>query len=1318
MAAALPVFEKFIIHEESTSVGQRWKKWLQRFEVYLDAYDIKVDKRRRALLLHSAGYEVQDVFETLENRGEDYDAAKAALNAYFLPKVNKAYEVYIFRNAKQKQGESLDAYNTRLRQLAETCSFTNTDEEIKSHIILSCSSTRLRRRALREDLLLKDLLDYGRALEVSEKQARGIEDREESSSSHETVKKIQSKPETADSTRRGPKKTTKPQRRHEKVDKTCYRCGGSFPHPDSCPAKDKTCRKCQKVGHYARVCKSKESKKVNVVEPTRHESTDEEYVYNFSVLPIATNKPNTEVMIGETSVKCLIDSGAGVNIIDLKTFNTMRSVKLLPITKKIFAYKSRQPIPVKGEFKSVVQSSLTGQSKEAHFCVVEGSDGNLLGFETATDLGLLHIVNSVSSSTVDNIVSEFSDRFEGIGKMNNTTVKLHIDTTVKPVAQQHRRVPFHIREKVESELKRLQELDIIEKADGATPWVSPIVIVPKKEGIRICVDMRAANTAIERERHPMPTIEDLIVDLNGATVFSKLDLNQGYHQLELDPESRYITTFATHMGLYRYKRLSFGVNSASEIFQKAVSSTLQGILGARNISDDIIVFGNTQAEHDMNLKAVFQRLRDYNLTLNLDKCEFSKPDINFYGHHFSKDGIDADDKKVSSLLNASAPSNASEARSFLGMAQYLSRYIQDFATITAPIRRLTHHDAPWVWGQQQQEAFECLKTRMASHKVMKYFNQSLETEVIVDASPCGLGAILSQISPNGQSDVVAYASRSLTDPENRYSQTEREALGVIWGIEHFHLYLYGSAFTVVTDHKPLESIFNNPNCKPTTRLERLCLRLQPYKVKVVYRPGKDNPADYMSRHPDPNHSNPSHHTSRIDAYVKFVTTNAVPSAMTLQEIQDATSVDVTLKKLSEVIMNQKWYNIDEDIAKFKSVKNELSISKGVLLRGNRLIVPQKLQEKAVKLAHSGHQGIVKTKQLLRETVWFPGIDKMVEDMVSRCLACQAANHSPKPALEPLQMSQLPTGPWKELSVDFCGPFPSGDYLLVVVDDYSRFPEVEFVKSTAATTVIPRLDVIFARQGIPEKIRSDNGPPFNSESFKAFAEHLGFEHRRVTPLWPRANGEVERLMRTLEKAVRTASLEHKNWKQELISFLRQYRATPHSTTGESPAELLNGRKLKTTLPEIPKNELKYSDARKRDADKKQIMKKYADKRNHAKESDLQIGDKVLIKQEKENKMSTPFKPVPYEVKDRKGSMITARRGDHHVTRNMSFFKRLPSSVSIHPTNEEEEIEFEIENPDIQLTDRQGEEREVTNTSQLLRRSTREKTSPNYLQDYVT
>ena len=248
---------------------------------------------------------------------------------------------------------------------------------------------------------------------------------------------------------------------------------------------------------------------------------------------------------------------------------------------------------------------------------------------------------------MDDIVGEYKDCFEGLGKMKDKAAKLHVNSSARPLAQKFRRLPFHVREQVEAELKNLEELDIIERAEGPTPWVSPIVVVPKKTGIRICVDMRAANQAIQRERHPVPTVEDLIVDLNGSTVFSKIDLNQGYHQLELEENSRGITTFATHIGLFRYKRLTFGVNSAAEIFQKSIEEVLQGVEGARNISDDIIVFGKNQVDHDEALRAVLQRMRENNLTANPDKCLFNQSSIDFFCHHFSADSISADDKKIS-----------------------------------------------------------------------------------------------------------------------------------------------------------------------------------------------------------------------------------------------------------------------------------------------------------------------------------------------------------------------------------------------------------------------------------------------------------------------------------------------------------------------------------------------------------------------------------------------------------------------------------------------------------------------------------------------
>ena len=255
-----------------------------------------------------------------------------------------------------------------------------------------------------------------------------------------------------------------------------------------------------------------------------------------------------------------------------------------------------------------------------------------------------------------------------------------------------------MRGKVEKELDELLKLDIIEKVEGEpTPWVSPIVTPPKKDGkeIRLCVDMREANQAVKRERHTMPTIEELILDMNGAKVFSKLDLRSGYHQLELHPESRYITTFSTHRGIYRYKRLNFGISSASEIFHETIRQVIQDITGARNISDDIVVYAENREKHDAALRKVLERLQESGLTLNAKKCIFRTNRISFFGVVFSENGISPDPAKVKAVHDFDHPQNVKDLRSFLGLTNYCARFIKDYAKMCQPLRELTHKDKVW-----------------------------------------------------------------------------------------------------------------------------------------------------------------------------------------------------------------------------------------------------------------------------------------------------------------------------------------------------------------------------------------------------------------------------------------------------------------------------------------------------------------------------------------------------------------------------------------------------------------------------------------------
>ena len=319
-----------------------------------------------------------------------------------------------------------------------------------------------------------------------------------------------------------------------------------------------------------------------------------------------------------------------------------------------------------------------------------------------------------------------------------------------------------------------------------------------------CVDMRMANKAIIRE---MPTIDDLTHILNGAVVFSKLDLRAGYHQSVLDPESRYVTTFATQQGLWRYTRHNFGTNSASEIFQKKIQSLLCNIPGSLNISDEI--FGKSQVEHDKALEAVCQRLSDANLTLNKKKCDLNKSSISFFGFIFTDQGISPDPKKVEAVNNASRPTTASAVRSFLGMATYCAKFIPKFSDVSEPLRELTKKNQPFEW---LPKPFQDIKKLLTSAQVISYFDPNKETQLITDASPTGLSAILLQKSGGTEEpQVVAYASRALTSVERRYSQTEKEALAIVWAIEKLHIYLYGSHFKLITDCKPLQFIHNNPS---------------------------------------------------------------------------------------------------------------------------------------------------------------------------------------------------------------------------------------------------------------------------------------------------------------------------------------------------------------------------------------------------------------------------------------------------------------------------------------------------------------------------
>ena len=807
-------------------------------------------------------------------------------------------------------------------------------------------------------MTLADLLDHARADELSESQATEIE-KVDNINTMTKRNKTSSKPwqRSGNQFQRTGSQSGRQQQKGPENSK-CYRCGGSYPHKDKCPATNKTCHKCNKTGHFAKCCRSKnrslkvreiDKKACNMNENSSREASADEggKDYIFSVGKSAKKTPTAKVKIGSSHINMMVDSGSTVNIMSYKTYQSIQPVPTLKSAKgeKLLPYATKKEIPIVGKFQCILESKHCFTTGTVYVTKIDA--GSILGFESAVELKVLHIANRIQqthqSPGAQKICSRHPKLFQGIGKLKGTKVKLHINESVTPVAQPHRRIPFHMRKKVEAELQRLQELDIIEDVKGPTPWVSPIVAAPKPgnpEQIRICVDMRCANKAVMRTRHITPTLEELLSDLNGATMFSKLDLNKGYHQCELDESSRYITTFSTHLGLKRYKRLSFGISSAAELFQNAIEQSLIGLQGVKNMSDDILVWGKNAEEHDKNLESVFQRLQEKNLTLNKAKCQFHLDKINFFGHILSSKGVECDPQKTQAVLEASPPQNVEEVRSFLGVVGFCSRFIPNYAAVNEPLRRLTKKEIKWQWGALEENAFHTLKRSLASAKVMNYYDFNKYTEVIVDGSPFGLGAMLVQKDkPNDVSKVVAYASRSLSDVEQRYSQIERETLAMVWAVERFHLYLFGRPFTLITDHKPLESIFNKPKSKPPARIERWLMRLQSYTYNVKYRPGKHNPADYMSRHPVKQGIST---TSSVVAeqYISYIVSNAVPKALTLKEILEHTKQDGDLQAVINAIETGNFDKLQKILPSYYGIKEELALGQGVVLRHSKIVIPR------------------------------------------------------------------------------------------------------------------------------------------------------------------------------------------------------------------------------------------------------------------------------------------------------------------------------------------------------------------------------------------
>lgn len=623
------------------------------------------------------------------------------------------------------------------------------------------------------------------------------------------------------------------------------------------------------------------------------------------------------------------------------------------------------------------------------------------------------------------------------------------------------------------------------------------------------------------------------------------------------------------------------------------------------------------------------------MQLNWEKCVFGVTELEFLGHKITQTGIKPSEAKVAALKAFRKPENSNEVRSFLGLANYLNRFLPSLATIDAPLRDLTRKGTSFEWLEKHETAFGEIKAALSKSTTLGFFNREDRTLVMADASPIGLGALLIQVDRQGKHRVISFASKSLTDTEKRYCHTEKEALSLVWSVEKFYIYLYGMQFEILTDCKALIYLFT-PRSRPCARIERWVLRLQGFDYTITYIPGDQNQADVLSRLST---LRPVPFDQLEEIMIRdIVNFSANVVAIPWEDLVEASQSDPEIQLVLEHLGQDRRQDIPIE---FRVFANELCQVGDILLRGDRIVVPGKLRPRVLQIAHEGHLGISMMKSSLRSSVWWPKLDRDVESFVKKCRGCILVSAPEVP--EPIRRKQMPAGPWQEIAVDFLGPLPDGQWLFVVVDYYSRFVEVIEMSSITAQHTIRELSTIFGRFGIPCTMRADNGPQLSIEckELRDFCQELNIELVNTIPYWPQANGEVERQNRSILKRLRIAQELGKDWRMELRKFLLAYHSTNHSVTGRSPSELMFGRRIRNKLPSVPQF-VEEEQVRDRDKLIKEKGKEYSDKHRNAHGSTIKEGDYVYVKRvRKDHKLNADFSPEMFTVIKRSGSEVTVK-----------------------------------------------------------------------------
>ncbi|GKC68033.1 transposon Tf2-12 polyprotein [Tanacetum coccineum] len=760
--------------------------------------------------------------------------------------------------------------------------------------------------------------------------------------------------------------------------------------------------------------------------------------------------------------------------------------------------------------------------------------------------GVTEVTGHVPCLAIQELLHQYDRVFQGprgLPPIRSQDHQIPLLPNARPVNSRPYRQPYYQKSEIEKQVRELLHQGLIRPSHS--PFASPVLLVKKSDGTwRFCVDYRALNDITIKDKYPIPVIDELLDELYGATIYSKLDLRSGYHQIRVREQDICKTAFRTHEGHYEFVVMPFGLTNAPATFQSLMNDLFRPHLRKFVLVffDDILVYSKNLDDHLQHLSTVLEILATNRLYAKITKCCFGVSKVNYLGHVISSSGVAVDQSKVQAVLDWPTPKNAKGVRGFLGLAGYYRKFIKHFGTMAAPLHKLVGK-TPFIWDSVTEKAFQQLKQSLTTTPTLGLPDWSKSFTVECDASGVGIGAILTQ-----QGRPIAYYSAPLKGSMLAWSTYEKEMLAIVKAVRKWKSYLLGRPFVVKTDHISLKYLLDQRVSTPAQA--RWLPKLMGYDFRVEYKRGVTNiGADALSRQPEFSFLAVSHVTAGWWA-----------------ELQQ------------EVKQDTYYHNLPEGFpTKFRS---HLVQRDGVWFRGDVILLSptSSLISKVLQHFHAspegGHFGFHKTLARVKGSFWWSGIKDGVKRFIHDCHVCQRfKTESCRPAglLQPLP---IPSRIWEDISMDFIeGLPPSNGFttIMVVVDRLSKYAHFVLIRHpfTAATIAKEFMSHIVKLHGIPSTIVSDRDKVFISSFWQALFKLQGTELCLSSSYHPQTDGQTEVVNRTLEQYLRCfAGDRPKKWADWLAWAEFSYNTSVHSASKMTPFEAVYGRPPPRVLTYVP------------------------------------------------------------------------------------------------------------------------------------------------------